>query len=432
MKTSMRKSRAGLWKETKMISRKKIALGGACAVLAALGTGVGGSRAANAGPSSEAWPFAAPHAPAPVLENPGGGPVIAKPRIVPIFFAADPLLPDLETFYSKLGTSTYLPSGLAEYGVGKPTFTPPVLRNDAAPIATDDGAASSWLVGQIASGALPAADGSTIYSLVFPGATLVTAGMIGPYAGSYPWTLCGSVSEATQTSDGTLVPFVLSALCDGGTGGASDVASETDNQSYALVTAITNPGWLENPAYSDVSWSGSGWTMFAGPYISTLCGGFIRQESSEIPADLGYLVQVLWSNAAARHGHDPCALPSAPPAVYFNAAPDIAGVATPYGMTKGVIIPPGGEVTIPVRLFSDGPMAAWTLGAAERADVLPDANGLLSFAFDKPTGRNGDVRQLTVHRAVAPDGSVAPDLSFEITSTSGTTVHEWLVVVGTD
>jgi hypothetical protein len=431
MKTLLHRNYVGLSKGRQMSRAKVGAVGGACVLVAGIGLGVFGAQGASASPSSHPWPWAASHAPAPIVQNAGDGPILAAPRVVPIFFASDPLLPDLEAFYAKLGTSTYLSAGLAEYGVGKATFAPPVVRPDAPPAATDDYAVSVWLLGEIASGALPPLDANTVYSLVFPATTQVTAGFVGPYP--YPYPLCGSTNEATQTASGQLVPFVISGLCEGATGGASDLSYESENQAFALVAAFTNPGSQTVPAYSDLSWSGSGWAYFAGGYVSTLCSAFIHQPIVQTPSDLGYPVPVLWSNEAARNGHDPCAVASsASPAVYFNAAPDLTGTATQYGMVKGLILPPGGKVTIPVRLFSDGPIGSWTLGASERSDLLPDANNVLSFAFDKASGTNGDVRQLTVSRAVAPDGSLPPALGFEITSTHGPTVHEWFVVVGND
>jgi hypothetical protein len=411
------------------LGNAKVGLLVACALLSGLGAEVARSRGASASPSQRPWPLMAPHAPAPIVENPGGGPVATAPRIVPVFFSSDPLLSDLETYYSKLGTSTYLASGLAEYGISKPTVTAPLVRTDAPPPAIDDVAASNWLLGEITSGALPAPDGNTVYSLVFPDDTQVTAGNLGPYP--YPYPLCGSTSEATQTGDGALVPFVLSTVCEGQTGSLTDIESETDWQSYALVAAIMSPGWQLDPGYSDVSWSGSAWSFFAAPYVSTLCSAYLYGNAVQTPSDLGYLVQVLWSNERARNGHDPCPVPSPAPGTYFNAAPEITGTSLGfYGMVKGIILPPGGTVTFPVRLFSDGAIAPWTLGSAERVDIAPDPYNLLSFSFDKSTGANGDVRQLTVTRAVAPDGSVAPMLAFEITSTSGTTVNEWLAMVG--
>ena len=284
---------------------------------------------------------------------------------------------------------------------------------------------------RIASGTVPAEDGNTVYALVYPSSTTVSYGLL--YSG-IPSPLCGSTSEATQTSDGTNVPFTMTGLCEGNTGGLGDTDAETFGISSALSDAFTSPYWAFNPGYADLSWSGSGWLLFTGytPYVSALCGALLHQPTTESPGDLGYLVPVLWSSRAARDGHDPCVVASSGRETYFNAAPDTAGTITELGPLKGVILPPGGTVTIPVRLFSDGPIGRWTVGAAERNDIAPDAFNVLSFSFDQSTGTNGDVVQLTVKRAAAPDGSTAPDLAFEITSTRGTTVHEWVVAVGNE
>jgi len=428
MKNMIQSSRTGLSKKT-MTTWSRLALGATCAVIATAGLA---SVNAHATPTDAPWPLAAPHTPAPVFENPGNAPVLATPRVVPILYGADPQASVLQKFYAKLATSTYFASGLGEYGVGKPTFAAPVILIGAAPAVMDDATAASWLVTQISSGTVPAEDGNTVYALVYPSSTTVSYGLL--YSG-IPSPLCGSTSEATQTSDGTNVPFTMTGLCEGNTGGLSDTDAETFGISSALSDAFTSPDWAFNPGYSDLSWSGSGWLLFTGSYtanVGSLCGTLIHEPTTEKPTDLGYLVPMIWSSQAALGGHDPCAVSSARRETYFNAAPDTAGAITAFGPLKGVILPPGSAVTIPVRLFSDGPIGSWTLGAAERSDLIPDSFNLLSFSFDRASGTNGDVVHLTVKRAIAPDGSVAPDLGFEITSTRGTTVHEWLVAVGNE
>ncbi len=426
MNTSMRNHRTDVSKNamtsptmTKLLRRTL--LGGACLALVGLGTGMGASNGATAQTSQHAWPFTAPHAAAPTVENPGGGPVLASPRIVPVLFGSDPLLPDLKAFYAKLGTSTYLSAGLAEYGVGKPTILAPVIRSDTPPFQTDDLSVGAWIVDEIAAGALPPEDGNTVYSLVFPDPTTVLAW-------NAQYQLCYAINEATYAADGTLLPFTLSARC-----GFTDIDVEVPNQAFALGSALVDPGWWNAPGYASISWSGSAFNVFSGTWPQSLCFPFLDQPPYVTPPDLGYAVPHIWSNRAALESHDPCGI-TPPGQIYFNAAPDLKGTSVPllYEMVKGIVLPPGGEVKIPVRLFSDGPTAPWTLGAIERTDILADADNLLSFSFDETTGRNGDVRELTVKRAVAPDGSVAENLAFEITSTLGTTVHEWIVVVGTN
>ena len=97
-----------------------------------------------------------------------------------------------------------------------------------------------------------------------------------------------------------------------------------------------------------------------------------------------------------------------------------------------MIIPAGGQVTIPLRLFSDAPVGEWNLSAVERTDLEPDPSNVLSFSFDRDHGRSGNVRMLTISRAATADGSLAQNLAFDIVSTNGDATHEWLVVVGNE
>ena len=401
----------------------------ACLAALALGLGVTGAAHATMNEASHPWPFMAPHARPAQLQNLGGGAVFKAPRVVPIVFASDPQLPALTAFYAKLGASTYLPSALAEYGVGKPTILPPVVRSDTAPPATDDFAASDWIMSEIAAGALPAEDGNTVYSMIFPAGTSVIGGQVSLYNA---FQVCGSLPEAATASDGTLIPFTLTALCGVNPWGLSDADFEAYSQVQVLAAAFTDPYSWVAPGYNDISWSGSVLSELTSPLVSSMCWPFAHQTPFITPPDLGYPAPRIWSNRAALHGRDPCDAASTTPSPYFNAAPELGGTAAYYGMVQGVIIPPGGEATILVRLFSDGPVAPWTLGAEERFDLTPDANHELSFTWDKPTGRNGDVRYLTIKRAPVTSGAPATNLVFGITSTQGTTVHEWLVMMGSD
>jgi hypothetical protein len=397
--------------------------------VAALGLGVSGAAQATTGAASHPWPLMAPHARPAQLQNLGGGAVLKAPRVVPIVFASDPLLPELKDFYTKLGASNYLPSALGEYGVGKPTILPPVVRSDAAPAATDDFEASYWILDQIAAGALPAEDGNTVYSMIFPAGTTLIGGQVSLYTA---FQVCGAIPETATANDGTLVPFTVSGLCGPNSMGLSDADFNAYGQVQALAAAFTDPGSWISPGFNNISWSGSVLSELASPWVGTLCQPFAHESAFITPPDLGYAAPRLWSNRAALQGHDPCDAASTSPRVHFNAAPDLGGTAAYYGMVQGVIVPPGGQTTIPVRLFSDGPTAPWTLAAAVRADLTPDLNNEVSFSWDKASGANGDVRHLTIKRALVTSGVPATNLVFEITSTQGATVNESLVMLGSD
>jgi hypothetical protein len=143
------------------------------------------------------------------------------------------------------------------------------------------------------------------------------------------------------------------------------------------------------------------------------------------------MVQRYWSNAAAAAWHDPCV--PAPSRPYFNAQAILGGTtAAPSQWTKGVTIPPGGRATIPVRLFADAHTGPWTLSASEEANphFTGDPWHQLSFHFDEPAGRAGDVRFLTIERSPRPAGAPLAPLPFAIISTQGDVQNFWWVVVG--
>jgi hypothetical protein len=55
--------------------------------------------------------------PLPLLQN-HGGPVLSNPRIVAVFFGADPLQPETEALLQSYGCTSAWHEAVAEYGVG--------------------------------------------------------------------------------------------------------------------------------------------------------------------------------------------------------------------------------------------------------------------------------------------------------------------------
>jgi hypothetical protein len=139
------------------------------------------------------------------------------------------------------------------------------------------------------------------------------------------------------------------------------------------------------------------------------------------------VVQRSWSNLAIIDGHDPC-VPALDGEVNFNAAPEMADTVTFRGIVPvtGVLIPQGQSKTIPVDLFSDGPIAApWTVQAFDTS-ALFGGTPVLDFAFDKTTGLNGDKLMLTI----TVSGTVKSTHNFLLVSSIGKTQHFWFGVVG--
>jgi hypothetical protein len=375
----------------------------------------------------------APHAPLPILGS-EGGPVLATSKVVPIYYAADPLASDLSGYFAKLATSGYLARAVAGYGVRSLTIAPPVALADPVPPAVADTDIATWLVSEIASGALPAAGASTVYQIVYPAATEVSASSYG--GASYP--TCSPFNEEAYPASGVPIPFGVVPLCEGFLPSMTDLESDTYGSTGNVASTVTNPYPYDAPAFGEPSWSGSGWSLFTGTQAGTLCSGLLTERTTT-PLDLGYLAATIWSNQAARAGRNPCPDYSGAREAYFNAAPDIEGGTNinQFLVAKGLVLPvTGGSVTVPVRLFSDGPTGEWSISASERLDLDGQPAPVLTFAFDRTTGRNGDVRYLTITRAAAAAGSLFPTevvpLLFEITSTKGAASHGWIAVVGNE
>jgi hypothetical protein len=155
-----------------------------------------------------------------------------------------------------------------------------------------------------------------------------------------------------------------------------------------------------------------------------------------VDPQIGYTVQRSWSNQQAAAGHDPCVphLPSRP--IYFNTEAELSEgtIVYPFGAMRGITIPYGGERTIAVKLSADGPIGEWALSADEESNphLNPDVYSELSFSWDVPRGRAGDVRHLTIKRAQAPDGGADVFLRVAISSTAGAVVNKSWLVVGSE
>ena len=70
--------------------------------------------------------YPAPHPAGPRVVS-RGGPVLASPKVIPIFFGSDPLQGRIEAFLRELASSTYWEAVTKEYGVGSLTIAPSVV-----------------------------------------------------------------------------------------------------------------------------------------------------------------------------------------------------------------------------------------------------------------------------------------------------------------
>jgi hypothetical protein len=385
-------------------------------------------------------PYPAPHPPMPEVVS-LGGPILAHPRIVPVFYEGDPLRATVSSFLGKLTTSTYWAGATLEYGVGPLVVTAPATVPGTPPTSLTDSdiqdLVRAHLNGETSDGgvdgggAWPTPDTDTVYALFFAETTRIA------FDGVTSCTdFAGYHSEVTfaggTTSYAVLPRCAAFPLLPGK--GALDIL--TVGTSHELAEASTDPFPFTNPAFLTADRAGSGWSQATvGGEIGDMC---VLEPSSFItPKDLGFLVQRVWSNANALEGRDPCA-PVPPGEVYFNAVPDLTKTEMKSGTyVQGIRVVPGGSTTTELHLFSQaGTAGPFTIAASEAGELAtripPDPLHQLSFSLDRATGENGDTLKLTIHRKALATGEKRSGLAFEITSTLGTASHSYWGIAGYD
>jgi hypothetical protein len=389
------------------------------AIVACGGTSSSPIDAAVDGPAQPGFP--APHPNEPQLVT-AGGPILAAPTIVPITFPNDGYRADIEAFAQRLGASSYWQASAGPYGIAAIQAGPPIHVAMTAPAHTTTAEIDAFVTAQL-TGTSPAwgvPDASKIYSLFYPKSTKLEI----PGVGIVCVDIAGGYHAFVEVA-GVKVAYSAIVECDAGLDGTHGLDALTLAISHELIEAASDPfgrGYYVDPDhYALLALAGSG-------EIADLC------EFTDVwfkPAELGYAVTRTWSNDAALAGHMPC-IPALP-GPYFNAAPVVSDQVSFRVLgtdlsTKGVEIPVGGHTTIELDLFSDAPTPGpWQVRAAD-IDALAGKPPVLSFAFDRTTGQNGDKVHLTID--VLARDAVYNAEPFVIISQLGTTVHTWFAVVG--
>jgi hypothetical protein len=416
-----------------------VAAGASCGdeALKATGTttgtgGTGGAVTGTGGAADAGHEAAGPTYPAPFEAPPQvrfyGGPVMASPRLVPVFFAGDDasFTAQLADFVSKVGSTPYFTAAVGEYGVGPATALPPVQLAETAPASIDDGEIQAWLQGKLngEDPAWPANDANTLYLLHYPAGTTITL------QGQKSCSSFGGYHSDTQLdlAHGDVdVAYAVIPRCSG-FGSLMGIDAVTGAESHEIAEAVTDPNPIDDPAYATVDDAHVYWQrVLGGGEVGDLCAQFPGAFTKF--AGLDYTVQRIWSNKSAKAGRDPCQ-PEMPGEVYFNASPvmtddvavNIGGVIT---MVKGVEIPLGQSKTIEVELFSEAATSgAWTV----TAENSPPQSQNLGFSLDQGTGQNGDKLMLTITVNMA--GKRGSE-TFILKSSLDGQDNLWIGVVGT-
>jgi hypothetical protein len=401
---------------------------------ATTGAGVGGGGGAGGdgvdhGAPSDVYPAFKPTPPTIVSL---GGPVLATPKVVPVFFSNDdPLITaGLADFTSKVGATEYWTATTAEYGVGPMASGAPVQLSEAAPALLDDADIQAWLSAKLNADdpAFPVPDENTIFLLTYPAGVTVTfqGGSSCVNFGAYHNSLKLDANHGNIT-----VPYAMSPRC-ASFGGLSGIDMVTSGASHELVEAVTDPAPLDNPAFELIDDDHLFWLLAVGSETGDMGTGHGPSAYAVFPG-LASKAQRCWSNKAALALHDPC-VPYATGEAYFNAAvvlPDpkvlSLGGGTKYN-SHVVKIPVGESRDVEIDLFSDAPTSGpWTVDLVDVASLGGPAS--LKFVADRPGGVNGEKIHVSI-TAVKKGSPQNLDLSlFYVRSTLGTQRHLWVGAV---
>jgi hypothetical protein len=356
-----------------------------------------------------------------------GGPVLSAPRIQTIYFPGFPYQGAIDGFLASLAQSHYWTDTTAEYGVGRPT----VLASDASPVAVPAAITVNDIRGLLEQAqnehatALGPPRGDTIYTLFFAPDTKISGS---------GFTLCDTRAPSAFHGElplmQTLVPVIVIPTCStfAGHSELTGAAALTPALSHELVEAATDPFPSSAPAFVDTDDRHAMWSIaLSGGEVADLC----ENEAPNLvtPGDVGYPVQRIWSNVAARGTGGPC-VPVPAGEAYFNAVarlPDIADFqrdrATTTFPLPVVHAPLGGAAGVTVDFESADPALTWFASAIE-IQSESDGGGMYGPRVE---GRAGDTKALTVGSAQSPPSGDFPLLVLSH-STSGA-VHLWVGAV---
>ena len=347
-----------------------------------------------------AWTIAVPTNIPQVQDN--GAAVLKTPVFQSISFSGYDQTAAIDAFVESVGTTTYWTDAVAEYGVGPATVQPPVHLTAMAPGKIDDSAIGGWLATTLASNVgLMSPSANALYIISYPSTTTVTL------EGSNSCTGFGAYHNSAAVG-GVQVAYAIIPECTYAP--STTLQTTTDSLSHELAEATTDPVPIP---YANSTWQG---TDVNHTFWEVITGG---------DGELGDMCSFFSSSFFTPAGCQP----ELPGEVYFTGVPLMTDqVAIVWDgqsgyTTEGVQIAVGSSKTVPVQLYSEGPMAAWTVSATE----YPSTKNL-TFAWDKTTGQNGDTLNLTI--TVSGTDTTYGGNAFYIESTSGSLRHTWLAFAG--
>jgi len=381
-----------------------------------------------------------------------GGPVMASPKVVPIFYAVDDptTVASVEDFLSKLNGSMYWNAWAPEYGVGNITALTPIMLTDPLTAYWDDSQIQAFLTNALQTNdpTFPAPDGNTIYAFFFPANVTITttgvplgdggtdAGVPDPNAESC--TAFGGYHDNITLSNNMNVAYAVVPRCPS-FGNLMGIDAITGPASHELAEASSDPFPSSNPAYSTVDAPHSYWSrLLGGGEVGDMCAQ-LDSSFTKFPS-LAYTVQRIWSNKAAVAGTDPC-VPLPAGDLNYNSYPNMPDMITysSRGATvtsKGVEIPVGSSKVVELDLASSSSTMPWSVQFIDSNDIGNAGNPLLSAAFMECNGaatcmgNNGDKLHMVITVMTAGRRGTEPFLIESSQSASSYTL--WAGLVGSE
>ena len=365
-------------------------------------------------PDAGPIPFPAPF-PAPPQVQFEGGPVLADPVVIPIFYKSDTetsLQNEFVNFLSQVGSTPYWTAAVSEYGVGPVTVANTVVTTDTVANSISDTDVQTFLALHLneADPAWPTPTNNSIYLIAYPAGVVINLATQGGTAQTCQEV--GGYHSNIVLQNGTPVAYAVIPRC-GNFAGFTGVNTLTATSSHEIVEAATDPYPQTNPAYADADNAHFYWELvLGGGEVGDMCaqnpGAF-----QEFPY-LNYVVQRIWSNKAALKGTDPCQ-PELANEVYFNSPPvenDMFSISLGFGDTvtmSGINVAVGGSRTVDMDLFSEAATSGWSVQVQD-GSVFTGGDASLTFSLTPMTGVNGDKLKLTINRIAAGQDNLAPFL----------------------
>ena len=349
--------------------------------------------------------------PPPVVSS--DGVVATLPVFVPITFDGDPQRDEIEDFVASVGCSSWWHAAATPYGIGDAITADPIHLAEAAPTSITDGQIQAWLAKKLSGDArFPKSSINVVYVIFYPSETVIDMG---------GGKSCSSFGGYHNAISGRDAPYAVIPRCGSGLDYLTAVTS------HELIEYATDPT-PGSGGYPSVADEWIGWALFGGSEVGDMCEH--GKYANYTPNDYPFAVQRSWSNEQAYLGNDPCVPPDG--TRWFIGAPVLPDMVTVsyYGQSiqaHGLKLAAGSSTTIDVRMQSNGPTSGWTVNAQDLS-VWMGSSPQLKFAFDKTTGKEGDVLHLTITRS-GTNGTYKSD-PFMLRSTAPNQEHLWFGVVG--